>query len=524
MGQKLTKAPRGDYDAIVYIEGSEVVAEDSNGRKIASGVAGTDDATVIQAAVNTLSSKSRLMFNSGQFDIKTTVNFPLPFDISGMGDSTTIIPNADPVFDINPQTIPPRVDCYGDRIHDLSFDGTLSSITGYTLIRRNRAHYNNTYNINTYGINGRCLQYIGCWSNSLIGNFLSVGGVNHLQAILLSDGLGTNCTGTEIVNTNFAATLQTDITKYVIESDAHSSRLNVVNCDYESSGVGFFKATDPRWESRFTNMFISVISATDAIAFNSSFINCDNIHFYYGTANGFNLPTGSYQRVFLRGITSTGIRDTLIRMDGFSGYLNVRDFNIESCYRVLGWFSGALGASIVIKDGTITTVTGHGINYDFANWFVVKNVRFAIPSPVSDNAYYLIKSRSSIHVPIIEYCYFGSPLLHNPRYCIDTNGAVRAVMNEFHDDIIDSRRMNSTSGVIRYNTGYPTDASGSSTGTGSEQTIAHGLLAIPIGCKAWITYKDAGGDYITEFVRFNDTHIKVNLDTGIAYTWGIGAI
>lgn len=43
---------RGDYDAIVYIEGSEVVAEDSNGRKIASGVAGTDDHIVLNAAAS----------------------------------------------------------------------------------------------------------------------------------------------------------------------------------------------------------------------------------------------------------------------------------------------------------------------------------------------------------------------------------------------------------------------------------------------------------------------------------------
>lgn len=77
---------------------------------------------------------------------------------------------------------------------------------------------------------------------------------------------------------------------------------------------------------------------------------------------------------------------------------------------------------------------------------------------------------------------------------------------------------------VRRNSTYATENFGSSTGTGSEEPIPHSLTAIPVGCRAWITYKDAGGDYITEFVRFNATHIKVNLDTGIAYTWGIGAI
>lgn len=56
MGQRINKYTRGDYDAIVYIDGTEVIAEDSLGRKIASGVAGTDDATVINAALTSLSS------------------------------------------------------------------------------------------------------------------------------------------------------------------------------------------------------------------------------------------------------------------------------------------------------------------------------------------------------------------------------------------------------------------------------------------------------------------------------------
>jgi hypothetical protein len=270
-------------------------------------------------------------------------------------------------------------------------------------------------------------------------------------------------------------------------------------------------------------MFISVVSNEDAVAFNSPYMHCDNIHFYYGTANGFNLPVSSYQRVFLRGITSSGIRDTLIRMNGFTGYLSMNGFNIESCTGVLGWFSGGNGASIVMQNGTVYVVTGHGINYDFANWFVVKNVRFGSPSPVSDNTYYLIKSRNSIHIPIIEYCYFGSPSLHNPRYCIDTSGAVRATMNEFHVGISSSRRMNVASGVIKYNINYSTDASGSSTGTGSEDPIPHGLAAIPVGCKAWIKieYPVGSGRYITKDIPYDVTYVYPTVDNGVAFEWGI---
>ena len=64
--------------------------------------------------------------------------------------------------------------------------------------------------------------------------------------------------------------------------------------------------------------------------------------------------------------------------------------------------------------------------------------------------------------------------------------------------------------------------SGTSTGTGSEQTITHALTAIPTGCKAWITYQEGeAGDYVSKDVTYNATHIKVTMPLGVAYTWRI---
>jgi hypothetical protein len=45
---------RRDYDAMVFIEGTSVIAVDSNGSVISRGVAGTDDTTVIQAAIDSV--------------------------------------------------------------------------------------------------------------------------------------------------------------------------------------------------------------------------------------------------------------------------------------------------------------------------------------------------------------------------------------------------------------------------------------------------------------------------------------
>jgi hypothetical protein len=76
---------------------------------------------------------------------------------------------------------------------------------------------------------------------------------------------------------------------------------------------------------------------------------------------------------------------------------------------------------------------------------------------------------------------------------------------------------------VRRNYGFPTDASGSSTGTGSEQPIPHGLAAIPVGCKAWIKieYPIGSGRYITKDIPYDVTSVYPTVDNGVAYEWGI---
>ena len=62
---------RRDYDAMVFIEGTSVIAVDSNGVCIARGVAGTDDATVIQAAID--ASDSYTFVKNGSYTVTQTI-------------------------------------------------------------------------------------------------------------------------------------------------------------------------------------------------------------------------------------------------------------------------------------------------------------------------------------------------------------------------------------------------------------------------------------------------------------------
>ena len=58
---QMDRPKRGAYDAIVYKSGTSVIAEDATGATIASGTAGTDDATVIQAAIDSLRTDGLLL-------------------------------------------------------------------------------------------------------------------------------------------------------------------------------------------------------------------------------------------------------------------------------------------------------------------------------------------------------------------------------------------------------------------------------------------------------------------------------
>lgn len=62
--------------------------------------------------------------------------------------------------------------------------------------------------------------------------------------------------------------------------------------------------------------------------------------------------------------------------------------------------------------------------------------------------------------------------------------------------------------------------SGSSTGTGVEQSISHGLASIPDGARAWIKYL-IGARYEIEPVRFDANYIYATVKTGTAFVWRI---
>jgi hypothetical protein len=120
------------------------------------------------------------------------------------------------------------------------------------------------------------------------------------------------------------------------------------------------------------------------------------------------------------------------------------------------------------------------------------------------------------------YCKISSNLFYGWANSIRAFGAPPAHMmitNNFMDsEIID---VPISTNIIRNNKGYSSDASGSSTGTGIEQTIAHGLAAIPTGCKAWIRYPISATVYAEKEIRMDTTNIYPKVKTGLVYDWRV---
>lgn len=74
------------YDAMVYLDKGKVIAVDSNGKVIATGTAGTDDATVIQAAINNISGGTISLY--GNFTLSAQITAVKNLTFVGIGRPT----------------------------------------------------------------------------------------------------------------------------------------------------------------------------------------------------------------------------------------------------------------------------------------------------------------------------------------------------------------------------------------------------------------------------------------------------
>lgn len=136
------------YDALVYIDGTTIFAITNEGNIIKKGIAGTDDAAVIQTALNYLSTGGMLLLD-GEYTTTTTI-YPhsnTTIELSGPKTGITLASgnNIDVIKNYNYTTTDNNIHIIGNGGY---VDGNRSVVTGYS----NGIHLRNSSNCSVIGV------------------------------------------------------------------------------------------------------------------------------------------------------------------------------------------------------------------------------------------------------------------------------------------------------------------------------------------------------------------------------------
>lgn len=469
---KVTKdEPWYPYDCIVGIagvsgNGGEVLAKDRFGRVIAGGrgVAGTDDVTILNTALATVSGSSTYK------KIKLSGLFVFPVDRYIEIYSKTYIDAHGSRFDIralnSTYPIQPKVNH-----SDIILDGLYLYDDGgsYGIYWRN---YVNNLRIK----NSRFVDLIGYVINGGSSNMVA-----YMDDCYVSSSYNAN---KPLVYSSPASEIHIDnlLANHTID--------NVVSLGRDSSCINsrFYDCAGYCIRSYYVDN--NVISNN---VFRWTYAPADVIYFT--------------QAVLISGEADGGhsnnnvVENNRIIADA-PGYEDLFGIYMHSYNYLQNNIVGARVSNNVVENIKYGVVVG----YSLKNCILDKNVFSGC-----DWGMYVSAIDTDISENVFIDCTIG--------YADFDTGRIN-----FHDNIFSGCGTNVANSdpntKFKDNIGYPTDASGSSTGTGSEQTIAHNLAAIPTGCKAWITYL-VGTRYVTEMIPFDATNVYPWVDNGVAYTWRI---
>lgn len=497
MGQKLDKAPKGAYDAIVYIDGSEVVAEDGDGRKIASGVAGINDVAVLQYV---------------QDDVDIHSVFVSPGTYSWKSSEWLVIKKFTQCAGID-QTIFKSI--------------VTGGLTAYTLVEME-----DYASIQDVTIDGQCLANINpAWASTT--DVPTQHGLNMGRSI----GTILPCTGAFARRIKIQNTLKSNLVMSGIGNVAEDL---IVRNSWEDHNIYFASATN----CRVSGVYLSGTAFSSSIVFGTSAlapaINCILENVRIDTPSNTTCPFAGSALAVLLGARFGGGNGNLVRnvyintgaasisASAIISYQPVTFEHITAIYPLTSQQNMITlsrsdiptkqvlsDVEIVITDTTGTS-TVEMLNASDVDELFLNNVRL-LDNDTSDTATLGLRVATAT-VPCVAN--LVNCVVKSPRY-YHRLAAPTYVLTVLKDDVACSRttgeQVDRTGSYIRFLDGN----SGSSTGTGSEQTIAHGLAAIPTGCKAWIRYPISATVYAEKEIRMDATNIYPKVKTGLVYDWRV---
>jgi len=506
--------PVPTYSAIIYKEGDEVRAEDWKGRKIASGQAGVDDASVIQRALDfgglIYLAPGRYKFIEQQVFIRTDNT-----KLAGAGIDITILEGGIHLgTDIEGSSAPKTTNI---ELADLTIDGTNFPDTGSGV----------SYRYVENAVVRRVKFYaIPFWN--IFGNFES--GVPKSKSLYLLD-----C----IFDRNNVTRGQQDMTAF-----NNLEILHVESCTFKNNGVG---ATFLPY-SNIDYVYLE---------------NCEfkNIAAYGGILIGFGSPLGSIKTAFVRDIKiiNAGTNSIMpseyayisgIKMRGSSSQSSVLEVggqlcevcDIQAAYytniHLLPW--GHDGTDYVAGKIVMNSVAADRIELLIKSDSVPDNVKVELHnvithinyggnggfrSPINPNLtaarniyLYLYECNFEGHLSLYSYEPSTALITYRgmikrckaPTLYLGQKVAIEFVDNDF-DNVQYSDTYTDVGAIFKKNKNPKTENSGTATfsgdGTKTQFSISHGLVSTPSRVLATPMTKDAAGDF---YITKDDTNIYVN--------------
>jgi parallel beta-helix repeat protein len=149
------------YDTMVYLDNGKVIAVDSTGNVIAKGTAGTDDTTVIQAALNAPNNQGTVLLSPGLFDVTDTIRVPDGCILSGSGWGTelklnkvhSIAPGL-PIVSVGVRATLERLKINGNAWRDKDIDTNGVQVQDYGIVKLCEIEDVRQYALNSYNACG----------------------------------------------------------------------------------------------------------------------------------------------------------------------------------------------------------------------------------------------------------------------------------------------------------------------------------------------------------------------------------
>ena len=491
-----------DFSAKVYKDGDRVYAVDSDGKTIAEGEAGVDDASVIQSALDSLTAgrtwKERVVL-VGDFLIRDSILIPsyTTLDLSNAflklanGIDKNLITNA-----------------------DWNSSNTQIEIIG-GILDGNKSNQADNSAGNNCGIHFRNVTY---WKiNKVYVKNCRVDGFSFWDSphgkIMECVAEGNGGFGFQFQG---AKGYSAGDTKYITVSNCKAYNNGGLRADGGADGFAFGHAYYVYLSNCISRYNIHHGFAGDR----ADYITLVNCHAEENQQNGFQIADAAGTNPGV-GWQLTNCRAINNQWSGFSIINAAEECSLFNCRSINNGQRGiymAGGVKKITIDGVYCINNGyHGIDvYGNKDTYKVKIIKAQIYSNGSAGNFHGINcaavSGAQIYDVAIKFCYIGD----NTGYDLNV-GRASGLISE-------NVLKGSASGVIRFgvspypkvyqNIGYTTENSGtvsfSGDGTTTQFSIEHGLVSTPNKVQVTAMSEDASGDF---YVTADATYIYVNYKT-----------